>query len=132
MWTEWRTEDPSKCKKQCCDAGGGFTHQIRNCTINKQHCDLDKCEHYGAIRQQVSCETACDCMSNAGRSLSSPGKMVQHFCETKFHCVSRHSWTLLGANFWCKHSQNHAVGLKRSRVIVINKHNVSVRPSLNL
>ena len=79
-WSEWRTKDPSKCKEKCCDAGGGITYQIRNCTIIRQRCDLNKCENYGAIERQVSCKTACDCMSNAGRSLLSPRKMVQYFC----------------------------------------------------
>ena len=80
VWTEWTTEDPSKCKEKCCDLGGSFTHQKRNCTIIRQRCDLNECKHYGAIEREVSCKTACDCMSNAGRSLLSPRKMVQYFC----------------------------------------------------
>ena len=87
VWHEWITENPGKCKEQCCDVGGDFTFQIRNCTINRQRCNLDKCENYGAIKREVPCKTACDCMSNAGRSLPSPRKMVQYFCETKFQRV---------------------------------------------
>lgn len=75
-WTEWKTEKPSDCKEKCCDTGGPFLRQRRNCTIHRPRCNLTKCENYGVVERDISCYTVCsDCMPsrNSGYIMAAPG-----------------------------------------------------------
>lgn len=71
-WYDWRK--PNNCKEKCCDTGGQFIRQTRNCMIHRPRCNLTECDNYGPTERDTSCYTACsECMPSEGFIMAASG-----------------------------------------------------------